>query len=36
MSLAYSCYMIFLTDIIVRYVIDVIADLHGAKAGGQR
>jgi TRAP-type C4-dicarboxylate transport system permease small subunit len=29
MSIAFSCYIIFLVDIIIRYVIDVIQDLRG-------
>lgn len=36
LSTAYSCYMIFLTDIIIRYVVDVITDLRAGKTGGAR
>ena len=34
LSLAYSCYIIFLVDIVIRYVLDIVADLRPAKSGG--
>lgn len=34
LNIAYSCYVIFLADIIVRYVVDVVADIRAGKTGG--
>jgi TRAP-type C4-dicarboxylate transport system permease small subunit len=36
LDLAYSCYIIFLVDIVIRYAIDIVADLRGAEAGGAK
>lgn len=36
LSLAYSCYILFLIDIVIRYTIDVIVDIKGLRAGGTR
>jgi TRAP-type C4-dicarboxylate transport system permease small subunit len=34
LSVAYFCYIIFLVDIIIRYVIDIIADIRAVTEGG--
>jgi len=34
LSVAYSCYIIFLVDIVIRYVIDIVADVRGGTSGG--
>jgi hypothetical protein len=36
LSLAYSCYILFLIDIVIRYAIDVIVDIKGLRTGGTR
>jgi TRAP-type C4-dicarboxylate transport system permease small subunit len=36
MHLAYSCYIIFLIDIIIRYAMDIVADLRRMAKGGIR
>lgn len=36
MHLAYSCYIIFLTDIIIRYSIDMVLDIRLMASGGNR
>ena len=36
LSLAYSCYMVFLVDIVIRYVVDVVADIRGINEGGRK
>lgn len=39
LNIAYSCYLIFLVDIIVRYALDILRDLRGLRtspAGGSR
>jgi TRAP-type C4-dicarboxylate transport system permease small subunit len=33
MHLAYSCYIIFLTDIIIRYAVDIVLDVRRMAAG---
>lgn len=34
LNIAYSCYIIFLVDIVIRYAIDIIDDIRAWKAGG--
>lgn len=36
LSVAYSCYVIFLVDIIVRYAADVIADIRSGASGASK
>lgn len=36
LHVAYSCYIIFLVDIIIRYIVDIVADLRVGRAGGSR
>lgn len=34
LNIAYSCYVIFLVDIIIRYAVDVVVDIRALKSGG--
>ena len=36
MNIAYSCYVIFLTDIIIRYSVDLVRDVRRATKGGAK